>query len=104
MFTVTETAQKQIKEYFKDKEIKPIRVFLNQSGCCGPQLAMGLDDKRANDSVFKVDGVQYLIDKTLLVQAQPVSVDYVSNGFMVSSELKFDSGCSGCGSGGGSCS
>jgi hypothetical protein len=32
MFEVTMSAQKQIEEFFKDKEIKPIRLFLNSSG------------------------------------------------------------------------
>lgn len=32
MFEVTEAAQQQIAAYFKDKEVKPIRIFLNQSG------------------------------------------------------------------------
>jgi len=33
MFNVTEMAQQQIAEFFKDKkEVKPIRLFLNQSG------------------------------------------------------------------------
>lgn len=32
MLNVTEMAQQQIAEFFKDKEIKPIRLFLNQSG------------------------------------------------------------------------
>ena len=32
MFNVTEMAQQQIAEFFKDKEVKSIRLFLNQSG------------------------------------------------------------------------
>jgi Fe-S cluster assembly iron-binding protein IscA len=33
MLNVTEMAQQQIAEFFKDKkEVKPIRLFLNQSG------------------------------------------------------------------------
>jgi hypothetical protein len=32
MFEVTKSAQQQIEEFFKDKEIKPIRLFLNPSG------------------------------------------------------------------------
>ncbi len=32
MVEVTESATKQIGEYFKDKEITPIRIFLNQGG------------------------------------------------------------------------
>ncbi len=32
MVEVTESATKQIAEYFKDKEIAPIRIFLNSGG------------------------------------------------------------------------
>lgn len=32
MFEVSQAARQQIEEFFKDKEIKPIRLFLNQSG------------------------------------------------------------------------
>jgi Fe-S cluster assembly iron-binding protein IscA len=32
MVEVTEEAAKQIQEYFKDKEIAPIRIFLNAGG------------------------------------------------------------------------
>ncbi len=32
MFEISEAAQKQIADYFTDKEVKPIRVFLNEGG------------------------------------------------------------------------
>jgi hypothetical protein len=32
MIEVTEAAAQQIAEYFKDKEIAPIRIFLNEGG------------------------------------------------------------------------
>jgi hypothetical protein len=32
MVEVTELATKQISEYFKEKEISPIRIFLNAGG------------------------------------------------------------------------
>lgn len=32
MVEVTEEAAKQIQDYFKDKEITPIRIFLNAGG------------------------------------------------------------------------
>jgi hypothetical protein len=32
MVEVTELATKQIAEYFKDKEVSPIRIFLNAGG------------------------------------------------------------------------
>ncbi len=32
MMTITEKAQEQIAEYFKDKDVMPVRVFLNSGG------------------------------------------------------------------------
>mgnify|MGYP001080129709 FL=1 len=32
MFEVTESAQEKIKEFFQDKEVRPIRLFLNSMG------------------------------------------------------------------------
>jgi hypothetical protein len=32
MFEVTEAATAQVADYFKDKDVKPIRVFLNSGG------------------------------------------------------------------------
>ncbi len=32
MLKVTEKAQEQIAEYFKDKDATPIRIFLNSGG------------------------------------------------------------------------
>lgn len=32
MIEVTEAAKKQIAEYFKDKDVMPIRIFLNEGG------------------------------------------------------------------------
>jgi hypothetical protein len=32
MVEVTEAASRQISEYFKDREVVPIRIFLNEGG------------------------------------------------------------------------
>ena len=32
MFEVTPAATEQITAYFKDKEVRPIRIFLNEGG------------------------------------------------------------------------
>lgn len=32
MFDVTESAQTKLKEFFQDKEVRPIRLFLNSVG------------------------------------------------------------------------
>ncbi|MBF0230214.1 MAG: IscA/HesB family protein [Desulfamplus sp.] len=103
MISVTETAQKEIKAYFADKELKPIRIFLN-NGCGGAQLAMALDDKRTSDSVYKIDGVEYLMDTQLLEDAKPVEISFSGMGFKLDSSLQLSSGCSSCGTKGSCCS
>jgi len=32
MVEITQAAHQQIAEYFKDKEVSPIRIFLNEGG------------------------------------------------------------------------
>lgn len=32
MVEVTKAAQEQVAEYFKGKDVKPVRIFLNQGG------------------------------------------------------------------------
>lgn len=103
MFNITETARTQIAEYFKDKEIKPVRIFLSQ-GCGGAQLAMALDEEKANDIIYTLDGIQYVMEKEFLDQAQPIEVDFSENGFKVFSSLDLGAGCSNCGSKGQCCS
>ena len=103
MINVTEAAQEEIKGFFEGRDIKPIRIFLNQ-GCGGTQLAMALDDKKETDSATEIEGVAYLMDTTLLKSATPVEIDFSGTGFQISSSLELSSGCSSCGSHGSCCS
>lgn len=98
MLTVTDAAQTQVAEFFKEREQQPVRVFLHEGGCSGPVLAMALDKERDGDSKFEFDGVEYLVDEQFLEQAKPIEVDYKSTGFTVSSSLALEGGCSSCGS------
>jgi iron-sulfur cluster assembly protein len=98
MLTVTEAAQNQVAEFFKEKEQQPIRVFLHEGGCSGPVLAMALDHERDGDSKFEYDGVEYLVNEQFMEQAKPIEVDFKGAGFTVSSSLVLEGGCSSCGS------
>lgn len=104
MFNVTEKAQEQVRAYFEGKDKMPIRVFLHQGGCGGPQMAMALDDKKETDSVFTFDGVDYLVETEFFNQAKPIAVDFIDSGFKVTSSLELGGGCSSCGSEGSCCS
>ena len=108
MVEVTETATTQIAEYFKDKEVSPVRIFLNEGGWGGPSLAMALDEPKETDETFEVDGFKYIVDKDFLEKAKPIKIDFLEIGFKLTSSLVFDQsqGCAGsCSTGGeaGSC-
>ncbi len=99
MINVTTLAQEQVRLYFEDKDIVPIRIFLNSAGCGGPSLAMALDEKKETDAVFTFDDVEYIMDKNLLKKAGPVEVDFAGTGFQLESSLEPPAGCTGCGGG-----
>lgn len=102
MLNVTEKAQKKVLECFTDKEIMPVRLFLNQGGCGGPQMAIALDEKKESDSVFEFAGVEYLMDTEFLEETKPIEVDFIETGFKITSSLKSE-GCSSCGTDGSCC-
>jgi len=105
MVEVTRQATEQVGEYFKNREISPIRIFLNEGGWGGPSLAMALDEPRNTDDVFNIDGFEYIVDKQLLERAQPIKVDFQGMGFKLDCGIDFSSagGCSGCASASNGC-
>ena len=103
MLTVTESAVQAVAEYFNAMDVRPVRIYLSQ-GCGGRQLAMALDEVRPSDAVAEAGGFQFIMDQTLLDQAQPVQIDYADMGFRISSSLQPAGGCQSCGTAGSCCS
>lgn len=103
MLIVTEAAQSQVADYFKDKEIRPIRVMMT-SGCGGPAIVMALDEKNDEDKVFKFSEIEYLVNRDFLKEAQPIEIDFGQGGFAIKSSIQLGGGCSSCGSSGSCCS
>lgn len=101
MLTVTDKASEVIKDFLKDKKADAsIRVFLN-NGCSGPSLAMALDESRnETDEVIQTGGTTFVIEKDLLNQVKPISIDFITTpqgaGFKLTSSLPEGSGCGGC--------
>ncbi len=104
MVTVTQPAKAQLDQYFSENEKAPIRIFL-AGGCSGSRLALALDDPKDTDDVFDVEGYSFVVDKGLLDQAKPLTVDFACSGFSIGSSLELGGGgCGGCSCSGGSCS
>ena len=96
LLTVTEKAQKQIAAFLEGRPNRPLRI-MKVDACPGPQLELGMDEATAEDSVFDIAGVTYLVDKNLLTQAQSIEIDFTDQGFSISSSLELGPQCSGCG-------
>ena len=67
---------------------------------------MALDEPLAEDEIIEEKGITFLIDKTLLGEAKPIGVDFITTatggGFKLTSPLTENAG-SGCGSSCSSC-
>jgi len=64
-------------------------------------LGLTLDESKEDDEVFDRNGLAFAVNKDLLKEAQPITVDYVSTpsgeGFTVTSGIVSKSdGCGGC--------
>ncbi|PID77874.1 MAG: adhesin [Deltaproteobacteria bacterium] len=102
MFNVTDTAIAEIAAYFADKKLETLRIFSHTAGCSlGSQLLMTEDEKKDGDEVFNINGIEFVIEKTLLEEAAPVKVDFLDTGFTITSSLKTggDDCCSSCSGG-----
>ncbi len=99
MLTITKAAQNEVNKFFEQHNKGAIRIFLHEGGCGGPQLAMGVDEKKKDDQSFAIGGVEYLIETKLLKDAQPLEIDFAQAGFKITSNLALGGGgCSGCSS------
>ena len=101
MLKVTDKASEIIRDFLKDKKAgASIRVFLNM-GCSGPSLGMALDKNRSEtDEVISVGSTTFVIEKDLLNQVKPISIDFVTTpqgaGFKLTSSLPEGGGCGSC--------
>ena len=61
---------------------------------------MALDEPKEDDEIMKEDGITYLMNKQLLEQAKPVTVDFVESaygsGFSINSSLAKGEACGSC--------
>jgi iron-sulfur cluster assembly protein len=61
---------------------------------------MALDEPKDDDETVKSNGITYLVNKQLLDQVKPITIDFVESGwgsgFSISSSLKKPDSCGSC--------
>jgi len=61
---------------------------------------LALDEPKNTDDTFQVGDFTFLVDKELMAQAKPISIDLTYMGFQINSSLELGGGCgSSCASG-----
>ena len=101
MLNVTDKASEVIADFMKNqKEGAAIRVLLNMA-CSGPSLSMALDDANTEvDEVISAAGATFVIEKELLDQVKPITIDFITTpqgaGFNLTSSLPEGGGCGSC--------
>lgn len=67
---------------------------------------MALDEQKADDTLYEVDGFKYIVNKDFMTKAQPIRIDFNNYGFRLDSSYDFgaaSAACSSCGTSAGGC-
>lgn len=104
MVTLSAPAKAQLDSYFDSNAKSAIRIFLISSSCAGTRLTLALDEPKESDTVHQVDGYDFIVDKELYAEAQPLGIDFACSGFLINSQLQLGNGLEGdCSCSGGCC-
>ncbi len=97
-FDVTPRAILLLKDFFRDKEIKPVRIFVKLGGCGIRSFGVAVEKPEKNDKVIPVNGFTFIIDKRLWDKVKPVKIDADKISFRISGNgIQPNSGCGACG-------
>lgn len=102
MITLTESAKKQLDEYFAALPRSPIRIYAIPGGCRGPMLIMSLDEAHEEfDEIEETDGFRFCMARELRAMVQHVTIDCGVTGFSCTPlvPLPGSGGCTSCGGG-----
>jgi Fe-S cluster assembly iron-binding protein IscA len=61
---------------------------------------LALDESKESDEVFNREGLEFVIEKKLLEDVQPIKIDYITTpsgeGFTIDAKLSTADGCGSC--------
>ncbi|MCD4711738.1 MAG: hypothetical protein K8R73_00510 [Clostridiales bacterium] len=97
--TNQETCDK-ISEILSAQADKPqnIRVFIAGMGCSGPSFGLGLDNINEEDFTETINGVNFVLEKSVFDTVGEIKVEWVGNGYSVQPVTVAPSACGSCSS------
>jgi iron-sulfur cluster assembly protein len=98
MIEITPRAMVLLKDYFRNKKNKPVRIYVKTGGCGIRTFGISIEKPQRNDVVTPVNGFTFIINKELLEKVKPVKIDADSISFRISGNgIEPNSGCGACG-------
>jgi len=99
---LSDSAAKRVKQLIVQEgnpEMK-LRILITSGGCSGFSYNFSLDDEiKEDDSVFKFDGVDVLVDESSLAFVDGAVLDYVEDLMGASFQMTNPNATSNCGCG-----
>ena len=81
MFTATETAVNNLRNYLEANNIQAgIRITCRQGKRLKPGLGIVIGTAKDNDRTFDLQGVKFVINQELLQKSGGITMDYISQG------------------------
>src|SRR3954453_16723237 len=79
MVTLTTIAAEKVRGFLDGQQTAGLRVGVRGGGCSGFQYALALDEPKAEDRVFEVDGIRIIVDEESLHYVDGSEVDYTES-------------------------
>ncbi len=97
MIEVTQRAMLLLNDFFKDKEINPVRIFVKLGGCGIRSFGVAVENPKKNDEVIPVNGFTFIMEKGLWDKVKPIKVDADRISLRISGNgIQPNSGCGTC--------
>jgi Fe-S cluster assembly iron-binding protein IscA len=103
LLKVTPAATEKIHAFFTGREVKPIRIVLNDSFCVSSGLHLSMEAPGKDDVEIVEGDYKYYIARKLLNRISPIRLDFTSTGFKFHSRVDLGPKCPGCGKEGAFC-
>ncbi|WP_300164620.1 hypothetical protein [Solidesulfovibrio sp.] len=97
LLRLTPTAAAALAAHFAGAARPSLRVFLSFLSEAGPRLELSVAEPQPDDVAFSCDGWRILVNRRLLDQAAPLTVDCDGQGIAIASSLDFSQAGGDCG-------
>ncbi len=97
MIELTLRAILLLRDFFKDKDKKSVRIFVKLGGCGIRSFGVALEKPKKGDEVIPVNEFTFIVEKELWDRVKPIKIDADKISFRISGNgIQPNSGCGTC--------